>query len=273
MKLFVIAGHGAGDSGACGGGYTEAERVRALAKKMEEYGGDAVLLGDVNRNYYADNGISNLDLPEDTQIMELHMDSAVPSAKGGHIIIKKGFNPDAYDKAVAKYISTVFPGRSEIIAKRGNLANANRAAIKGYAYRLVECGFISNENDLKIFNSKIDEIAINLLKCYGITKGKEGWKKDNNGWWYQRADGSYPHNEWVELDTWYWFNESGYAVTGWKWINGKCYYFDKDCHMISNAYIQSTSHKNRYHWVNAKGEWDSSQDSWDIQKYKHIEVQ
>ena len=29
--LFIIAGHGAGDSGAVGYGYTEAERVRALS--------------------------------------------------------------------------------------------------------------------------------------------------------------------------------------------------------------------------------------------------
>ena len=34
MKLFLIAGHGEGDPGAEGGGYTEAERVRALAERM-----------------------------------------------------------------------------------------------------------------------------------------------------------------------------------------------------------------------------------------------
>ena len=31
VKLYVIAGHGAGDSGAVGNGYQEAERVRVLA--------------------------------------------------------------------------------------------------------------------------------------------------------------------------------------------------------------------------------------------------
>ena len=30
MKLYVIAGHGQGDPGACANGYSEAERVRAL---------------------------------------------------------------------------------------------------------------------------------------------------------------------------------------------------------------------------------------------------
>ena len=32
--LFIIAGHGAGDCGAVGYGYTEAERVRALASRL-----------------------------------------------------------------------------------------------------------------------------------------------------------------------------------------------------------------------------------------------
>ena len=50
-KLFVICGHGAGDPGACGNGYQEAERVRALGKRIKELGGNNVMLGDVNRNY------------------------------------------------------------------------------------------------------------------------------------------------------------------------------------------------------------------------------
>ena len=55
--LFLIAGHGAGDSGAVGYGYTEAERVRALARRIAAYGGSNVTLGDTSRNWYADKGI------------------------------------------------------------------------------------------------------------------------------------------------------------------------------------------------------------------------
>lgn len=166
--IFVIAGHGHGDSGATGGGYTEAERVRALAKKIKQYGGDNVTLGDVNRDYYADNGISSLNISKSWQIIELHMDSASASARGGHVIINSTFSPDQYDKALAKYISEVFPGRSQSIVKRSDLANPKRAAAKGYSYRLVECGFISNATDRKIFNENIDEIAKGILKCFDI---------------------------------------------------------------------------------------------------------
>ena len=43
--LFVIAGHGAGDPGACANGFSEAERVRALATRIKALGGDRVTLG------------------------------------------------------------------------------------------------------------------------------------------------------------------------------------------------------------------------------------
>ena len=168
-KIFVICGHGAGDSGACGNGFTEAERVRTLGKRIAAIGGDSVLLGDVNRDYYADNGISNLNISKDYQIIELHMDSNdSPSPKGAHIIIKTGFSPDKYDTALANFLSGMFPGRANAIVGRDDLANPNRAAIKGYSYRLAECGFISNPNDVSTFNSRMDDIAKGILQCFDI---------------------------------------------------------------------------------------------------------
>lgn len=167
--LFIIAGHGAGDPGATGNGYQEAERVRALAAKIGAYGGGDVTIADTSRNWYADNGISSLSISKGWQILELHMDSSsATSARGGHVIIKTGLAADAYDKALAVYISSVFPGRSQTLVGRNDLANPKRAAAKGYGYRLVECGFISNAQDVQIFNSRIDEIAEGILQCFGI---------------------------------------------------------------------------------------------------------
>lgn len=167
-KLFVICGHGAGDPGACGNGYQEAERVRVLGKRIKELGGSNVMLGDVNRDYYDDNGISSLTISKDYQIVELHMDSAVASARGAHVIIKAGLNADQYDIALAKFMAGLFPGRSKTIVGRNDLANPARAYAKGYGYRLLECGFISNATDVSIFNNNLDKIAIGILACFGI---------------------------------------------------------------------------------------------------------
>lgn len=181
MKLFVIPGHGAGDPGACGHGYSEAERVRALAKRIKALGGSSVMLADFSRNYYEDNGISKLNLPSDYQIVELHMDSGPSSARGGHVIIQAGVGgADKYDKALAGAIAKIFPGRSESLVERDDLANPARAAAKGYGYRLVENGFISNASDVRTFNSRIDDIARAYLAAFGI-KTKQDEPKWANG--------------------------------------------------------------------------------------------
>lgn len=171
-KIFVICGHGAGDSGACGNGFREADQVRKLGKRIKEFGGNNVMLGDVNRNYYRDNGISHLTISKDYKIIELHMDSSDEStAKGAHVIIKAGFKADQYDNELANFLSGMFPGRSNKIVGRSDLANVNRAASKGYNYRIVECGFISNPDDASRFNNNIDEIARGILKCFDINAG------------------------------------------------------------------------------------------------------
>ena len=167
-KLFVICGHGAGDPGADGGGYTEAERVRTLGRRIKELGGDAVELGDISRNWYRDDGISRLETS--APVVELHMDaSGVPGAHGAHVIIKSGFEADEYDRALADRLSAMMPGRAEKIVHHSELANVNRAARRGINYRLVENGFIDSDVDLAYFNEHLDDIARVYLEVFGIS--------------------------------------------------------------------------------------------------------
>ena len=167
-KLFIICGHGAGDPGCCAGGYTEAERVRALGERIKALGGDQVELGDTSRNWYTDGGVNRLRT--DAPVVELHMDaSGIATAHGAHVIIKDGFEPDVYDKALADKLSEFMPGRAQKLVKRSDLANINRAAARGINYRLCENGFIDNGGDLQKFNSGLDVLARIYLECFGIT--------------------------------------------------------------------------------------------------------
>lgn len=187
--VFLICGHGAGDSGAVGNGYQEQERVRTLGARIKALGGDYVTLADTSKNWYKTAGINTLTIPKDWQILELHMDSGAASARGGHVIIKKGYTADKYDNALAKMLKEILPGRSNVIVGRSDLANVNRAAAKGYGYRLVEFGFISNKNDVKIFNSRIDDIAEGVLEAFNIPtkriKQIPGKAKNDNQLWYR----------------------------------------------------------------------------------------
>ena len=194
-KLYLIAGHGAGDSGACGNGYQEQERVRKLVERIKYFGGSDVVVLDTSRNWYADAGILSLNIPNDCALLECHMDSAGKGARGGHVIIAKGLGgADAYDKALAKLMVEIFPGRANSIVERGDLANPNRAKARGINYRLVEFGFISDANDVKTFNTRMDEIAIRVLDCFGITVGYTGnlptkYPKRNQDGVYTVGDG------------------------------------------------------------------------------------
>ena len=80
-----------------------------------------------------------------------------------------------------------------------------------------------------------------------------GWQNDDTGYWFVRANGSYPKDQfeyieenksWFYFDSrgymysekwlkhtdgkWYWFDKDGYMATSWKKINGKWYYFNRD---------------------------------------------
>lgn len=193
-KLYFMAGHGAGDPGACANGYQEAERVRALGERVKAYGGSNVVYLDPSINYYASNAISRLSIPSDGCILEAHMDSASASARGGHVIIKSGYNADAYDNALANMLSRRLPGRSQMIVGRSDLANPKRAAAKGFNYRLVEFGFITNATDLNIFNTQMDELAKDVVQCFQITPSSNpgkpatsspvsGGRVTVDGWW------------------------------------------------------------------------------------------
>lgn len=169
MHLYVICGHGAGDPGACGNGYSEAERVRALGARIAELGGPSVTLLDTSRNWYADKGIRSLSIPSGDALVELHMDSAGPGARGAHVIIAGGVGgPDRYDRALADGLCAIFPGRANRIVERTDLANPNRAAARGINYRLVENGFITDAGDVETFNSRLDEVAGAYLAAFGI---------------------------------------------------------------------------------------------------------
>lgn len=193
--VFLICGHGAGDSGAVGNGYQEQERVRTLGARIKALGGDYVTLADTSKNWYKTAGINTLTIPKDWQILELHMDSGAASARGGHVIIKQGYTADKYDNALAKMLKEILPGRSNMIVGRSDLANVNRASAKGYGYRLVEFGFISNKNDVKIFNSRMDDIADGVLEAFNIPtkriKQVPGTAKNSNQLGYRAHCQSY----------------------------------------------------------------------------------
>ena len=119
----------------------------------------------------------------------------------------------------------------------------------------------------------------------GVDRSLSGgqWIQDEKGWWYKRADGSYPKNSWGYeayngKSYWYYFLDSGYMatgwvdvngskyylfpnsdgwkgrmLTGWQWIDGNCYYLDPQGQNEGALYRNTTTPEG--YAVDAEGRW------------------
>ena len=89
------------------------------------------------------------------------------------------------------------------------------------------------------------------------------WKKNSNGWWYDRGDGSYPAGTFETIKgTTYYFNESGYMLTGWQKISGEWYYFSAGGAMLTDWqkingkwYYFNAEGAMQTGWQNINGTW------------------
>ena len=59
-------------------------------------------------------------------------------------------------------------------------------------------------------------LAAAMMITSSMTAFAASWQQNTTGWWYQEDNGTYPTNT-------------------WKWIDGKCYYFDGNGYMLSNT--------------------------------------
>ena len=71
-----------------------------------------------------------------------------------------------------------------------------------------------------------------------------GWQKDDKGWWWQYADGSY--------------------CVGWNQIDFKWYYFKEDGYMANDEFVKSSDYdtNKKLYWVSTDGAWNGKTYYW-----------
>ena len=90
-------------------------------------------------------------------------------------------------------------------------------------------------------------VISSVLIFPSFAKGAAEWKKNDKGWWYEEADGSYPTSAWKYINNkWYYFDNIGYMVEN-RWIGN--YYLGSD-----GAMLVSTRTPDGY-YVDASGKW------------------
>ena len=103
-------------------------------------------------------------------------------------------------------------------------------------------------NLFKRLMCSVSAVAVSAFLVIPVMAANEAqWKRNDKGWWYEEADGSYPTNAWKLIkDKWYYFDGVGYMVEN-RWI-GNCYLG------ADGAMLVNTSTPDGY-YVDATGKW------------------
>ena len=167
--------------------------------------------------------------------------------------------------------TTVMPPLGHTPVEKWNYDTAN------HYHKCVLCGeIIETTRQPHVWNDwKMDEdheMMVRTCTVCGKTEIREDvtgiWKQNSSGWWYEYPDGSYAQDEMKTIDgKTYYFNRSGYMVTGWTQIDGKWYVFDSSGAMKKNTWegnywlgedgVMATDSwvNNNQYYVGSDGKW------------------
>lgn len=186
-KILIAAGHGYSDPGAQGNGTNERDFIRKyiapnIQKYLKQSGHKVDLYGGSkqDQNLFADTQYGNqrgdtknyglywVKKQKYDVVVELHLDAAGASARGGHVIISDQWPADSIDKRLNNALKATV-GTIRGVTPRNDLLNANVAGRLNLNYRLVEMGFITNKHDMDYIKKNYDKFSKELA---GAINGK-----------------------------------------------------------------------------------------------------
>ena len=198
-KVFIIAGHGEGDPGACSIWGHEADYTRELATLVQEALKDklTVVMYDQNKNCYAQSKRGNTpDYAAYDFTLEVHFNAKAkkdPYGDGRFTGIGGYIHPSNTGRGIARAVidKVVALGFKEwLLADSTGLLNLNRAQAAGAKYFLIETAFIDDGDDMKWYTAhKADTaqaIAQGILEGLGL-KSKAAMPADPRSESYYRV--------------------------------------------------------------------------------------
>lgn len=177
MKILLISGHGAGDTGACGCGYREADLTRKatsiLEGKLDAYD-VTVDRYPTARNAYEDNKLGRMQksfIAYDL-VIEVHFNSYNGSAHGTECLYRPASLRSLAASVSAAIASEGFYNRGA--KRRTDLMNMNTCNRLGIPYILIETCFIDNKADMDRYAKELynvwGKVAAAVCAHYGIKK-------------------------------------------------------------------------------------------------------
>ena len=162
MRILLIAGHGAGDCGAIGNGYRESDLTRELVKMigslLNPYA--SVTIYDTNRNAFKDLKQGSFKVGQFDYALEVHFNAfSKASAKGTEIYVTTAEKTIGVEKRIMQNLSKFFTLRDSDGVKVKDFAVIRNLKAKGISSALLEVCFITNSEDMKIYQGSKVQIA------------------------------------------------------------------------------------------------------------------
>lgn len=177
MKILLIAGHGAGDTGALGNGYKEADLTRELTRLVCESLNDYDVQVDVYnfaKNAYQDVQNEVFKIGHYDYALEVHFNAASASAHGSEIFVTDVETDITVEKNIMKELKRYFTLRDGDGVKVTNFLVITTLKNMGISSALLETCFISNKNDMKVYqenkNDIAEDIAHSLANSFELKK-------------------------------------------------------------------------------------------------------
>ncbi len=191
MKILLMAGHGAGDPGAIGNGYKEADIVREvvplLRDKLTPFADVTVF--DMAKNPYKFLKSNTFNFKEFDYVLEVHLNAfkkelvSNGKTKGVEILVHPTEKGVGVENAVLKNLEKIgFTNRG--IKRPKDLQNMNICkGRQGVSYALIEICFIDDIDDMALYTSNkgavIDGIAQGIITGFKLTKNEQGEEIDD----------------------------------------------------------------------------------------------
>ena len=185
MKILLIAGHGAGDPGATGNGYKEAELTRELVRLIHEalsdYEVDTTIYNQ-GHNAFEEAKKGALNVRGYNYVFELHFNYyKEESAHGSEIFVTNTEEGTSVELGIMDNLKKYFTLRGDKGVNRENFLVIQTAKLQGVSSALLEVCFISNKNDMKVYkenkNDIAEEIALGIATGFGLKR--KPTKKEN----------------------------------------------------------------------------------------------
>lgn len=182
----MIAGHGAGDPGACALGYQEATETRrmanAVAPLLKAYGVDVVTFDQSKNAYDVLRYGGSLPLSGVDYVIEFHLNAGVGDTGGNGtttgteiLVDTSEGGTSVEEKMLARICALGFKSRG--VKRRNDLLVQNTVTNAGISHALIETCFVDDKDDMTLYAAKFDDIAQaiadGVAEGFGLVKEEE----------------------------------------------------------------------------------------------------